>query len=99
MEARTIIVKPVITEKSLQEAVNGKYTFLVARYATKNDVKEAIEKLFGVKVEKVYSNIVKGTKQRVTKKGRKTVDATYKKARVALKEGQKIALFEEVMQG
>lgn len=48
-----IIIKPVITEKSAGSVAEGKYTFKVAGSATKIDVKNAVEQLFGVKVTSV----------------------------------------------
>ena len=48
--AQDIIIAPVITEKSSEAMADGKYTFKVATYATKIDVKNAVEQLFGVKV-------------------------------------------------
>jgi len=51
--AHDIIIRPVITEKSTGDAANGKYTFVVAPSATKTEVRQACEKLFGVKVLKV----------------------------------------------
>ena len=48
-----IIIRPHITEKSNDEAVKGKYTFMVYRTATKTEIRSAVEKLFQVKVLKV----------------------------------------------
>ncbi len=48
-----IIIRPYITERSSDELVDGKYTFIVAVDATKTEVKEAVENLFNVKVIKV----------------------------------------------
>lgn len=90
------IIKPVISEKSFSEAKNdNKYTFVVARYATKTDVKNAVEALFGVSVKSVYTTNVKGSKTRNTKTRRIVLDDTYKKARVLLPKGQRINIFEE----
>ena len=50
MIAQDIILTPVITEKSTSEIAEGKYTFKVATSATKTQIKEAVEKLFNVKV-------------------------------------------------
>ena len=51
--AHDIIIRPVITERSTGEAAAGKYTFAVAAAATKTEIRQACEKLFGVKVRKV----------------------------------------------
>jgi len=90
-----IIIKPHITEKSFAEAEKGRYTFVVAKHATKTDVKREVQKLFSVTVTRIATNIVKGTKTRFTKRGRNITDLTYKKARVTLKKGEKIEIFEE----
>jgi large subunit ribosomal protein L23 len=51
--AHDIIIRPVITEKSTGDAAIGKYTFVVARTATKPEIRQACEKLFNVKVVQV----------------------------------------------
>ena len=51
-----IIIKPVITEKSMDELQNGKYTFKVAKNANKIEIKKAVEALFGVEVAKVNTH-------------------------------------------
>lgn len=51
--AHDIIIRPVITEKSTGDAAIGKYTFVVAVSATKPEIRQACEKLFGIKVLKV----------------------------------------------
>ena len=53
-----VILKPVITEKSMELMADKKYTFLVHTQATKNQIKEAVEKMFaGTKVKSVYISI------------------------------------------
>lgn len=93
--ASDFILRPIISEKSFAEAKTDKYTFAVARAATKTDIKNAIETLFGVKVLGVFTANVKGSKNRRTRYGMRSIDATYKKARVQLVKGQKIDIFEE----
>ena len=65
MLAEEIIIKPIITEKSSMDAADGKYTFKVAKKATKVDIKNAVEKLFEVKVLNVNTINVKGKEKRV----------------------------------
>jgi large subunit ribosomal protein L23 len=90
------IIRPIVSEKSYKEAKNtNKYTFVVAKSANKTDVKNAIEKLFGVDVKHVYTANIKGMKVRNTRLGRQEIDESYKKARVLLASGQSIAIFEE----
>ncbi|HVZ12569.1 MAG TPA: 50S ribosomal protein L23 [Patescibacteria group bacterium] len=91
----SFLVKPIISEKSFTEAKAGKYTFLVDKAATKTDIKNAVEMLFSVDVRNVYTANIKGTKTRNTRTGRRILPADYKKARVKLANGQKIAIFEE----
>ena len=60
-----VILKPVITEKSMAAMGEKKYTFLVHPEATKTQVKEAVEKMFaGTKVEKVNTMNIPGKKKR-----------------------------------
>ena len=83
-----IIKAPVITEKSRMEQENGKYTFLVSPKATKTEIKDAIEKIFKVKVESISTLNVKPRKKRV---GRYTgLTNRSKKAIVKLAEGMTI---------
>ena len=85
-----IIKAPVITEKSRMEQENGKYVFLVSPKATKTEIKEAIEKIFKVKVEEISTLNVKPKKKRV---GRYTgATSAYKKAIITLAEGSTIEL-------
>lgn len=89
------IVKPIISEKSFEEAKSNKYTFIVDSFATKTDIKHAIQKLFNVKVKKVFTANIKGSRTKSTRYGKRSFDASYKKARVLVSEGQKIDIFEE----
>ena len=65
MKPEDIIIAPVITEKSNDELQIGKYTFEVNKKATKIDIKNAVEKLFEVKVLNVNTMTVKGKERRV----------------------------------
>ena len=58
--ASDIILKPIITEDSMERLENGKYTFKVAKDATKVEIAKAVETLFDVKVAKVNTISVKG---------------------------------------
>ncbi len=89
-----VILKPVLTEKSMNLMAEKKYTFFVHPEATKTQVKEAVEKMFdGVKVAKVNTmNIAGKTKRRGTTVGK---TAKRKKAIVQLTaESSDIQLFE-----
>ena len=82
MVAEDIILSPVVTEKSSSEMQDGKYTFKVAKNATKVEIKNAVEKLFEVKVLKVNTMTVKGKEKRVRYKSGRTPD--WKKAIVTI---------------
>ena len=91
-DAKDIIKRPIITEKSYQLMEENKYTFEVDRNSNKLEVKLAIQEIFDVKVEKVNIINVKPKKRRV---GRHTgLTNNKKKAIVKLAEGEKIAEFE-----
>ena len=60
MDARDIILRPVVTEKSMDLMDNKKYTFDVLVSATKTQVRDAIEEIFDVKVKKVNIMNVRG---------------------------------------
>jgi large subunit ribosomal protein L23 len=83
-----ILIAPVITEKATAASEHSKVVFKVARNATKPQIKEAVEKLFDVKVKSVNTLIRKG-KTRVFK-GRPGVLQDSKRAVVTLEEGHRI---------
>lgn len=83
-----VIVSPVITEKATTASEHNKVVFKVALSATKPQIKEAVEKLFDVKVESVNTLVRKGKSKFF--KGRKGVQSDVKKAVVTLAEGHSI---------
>lgn len=83
-----VILAPVVTEKAYAGAEHGHVTFRVAMTATKPEIKDAVEALFGVKVEAVNTLRQKGKTKRF--RGRVGVRSDYKKAIVTLAEGQMI---------
>jgi len=89
-----IIVRPIITEKAMEQKEKfNKVTFEVRKDANKLEVKEAVEKLFGVKVEKV--NIINVHGKRRYRFGRFLgKEPSWRKAIVTLKAGYKIEFFE-----
>ena len=91
-DARDIIKRPIITEKSYGLMNEGKYTFEVDKKANKLEVKIACEKLFDVKVEKVNIMNVRPKKRRVGR--HEGFTPSKKKAIVTLAEGQTIGQFE-----
>lgn len=91
---RDIIIKPVVTEKSMDLLADNKYTFIVDKRSNRTEIKNAIESIFKVKVEKVYTMNVKGKPKRVGKFEGKKPDR--KKAIISLKSGNKIRLFDGI---
>ena len=88
-----IIVKPVITEKSMDDMAEGKYTFVVDRKSNKTEIKAAVEKVFDVKVKNVNTMNMKGKVKRQGVHVGKRAD--WKKAIVTLTEDSKgIEFFE-----
>ena len=93
--AQDIIIRPVITEESMAEVAEKKYTFEVAKSATKIDVARAVEQLFGVEVAKVNTLTVNGKMRRYGRfEGYK---ASWKKAIVTLTEDSKTIEFFDGM--
>lgn len=94
--AQEIILAPVITEESMMGTAEKKYTFKVAKDATKIDIKKAVEQLFSVKVAKVNTLNVRGQLRRYGRfEGYK---ASWKKAVVTLTEDSKtIEFFDGMM--
>ena len=94
--AHDIILKPVITEASMQGIANKKYTFQVAKDANKIEIAKAVAELFGVKVAKVNTINVNGKYRRQGIKGGYTPD--WKKAIITLTEDSKsIEFFDSMM--
>jgi large subunit ribosomal protein L23 len=83
-----IIIAPVITEKATMASEYNKVMFKVARHATKPQIKEAVEKLFDVKVKRV-NTLVREGKVKVFK-GRVGQQSDVKRAIVTLEEGHRI---------
>ena len=82
-----VILAPIITEKSMDDAAERKYTFKVAKDANKTEIKLALEKIFDVEVEKVIVMNVRGKKKRMGRYVGKT--AATKKAIVTLTPASK----------
>ena len=91
MEARDILIRPMITEKTTELMAEGKYVFKVAKNANKIEIAKAVKEIFNVKVEKVNTVNVKGKTKRIGRTSGKR--ANYKKAIVKLAEGSTIEFF------
>lgn len=90
---RKIIVRPILSEKSNIRQEKGVMCFEVARQATKVDVRTCVEKIFGVKVEKVRTMMVRGKTRRFRMTQSKRPD--WKKAYVMLRKGEQAVRFED----
>ena len=96
MAAQDIIIRPVVTEKSMAGIAEKKYTFEVAKSAGKIEIAKAVEELFKVKVKKVNTVNVRGKFRR---QGRiEGYTSSWKKAYVTLTQDSKtIEFFEGMM--
>ena len=92
MDARTILIRPVISEKSYALIAEGKYTFRVDDRAHKTQIAQAVEEVFGVGVAGVRTAKVRSKpKRRGLTKGR---TRAWKKAIVQVQPGQSIPIFQ-----
>ncbi|MDO4400873.1 MAG: 50S ribosomal protein L23 [Coriobacteriia bacterium] len=94
MDARDIIIRPVITEHSYDGMEYGVYTFEVAKEANKIEIAKAVEELFDVKVVKVNVINVKPKPKRFRYNQTGHTKA-WKKAMVTVADGQSIELFAQ----
>ena len=97
--AKTILIKPIITEKAeqLSESLN-QYSFVVNKKANKIEIKKAVEEMYSVSVERVNTIIMPGkAKNRSTRSGilRGQV-SPFKKAVVTLSDGEEIDFFGDI---
>lgn len=98
LTAHEVIVRPIISEKSMDQSQHSKYTFEVHSDATKIQIKAAVEQLFSVQVLAVNVLTTKAReKRRGTRRGRISGWTTpWRKAIVTVAAGQKIEFFEGV---
>ncbi len=89
-----VLVRPMVSEKSLMLMEENKYVFVVNKDANKIEIKYAIEKLFNVKVEDVTTHIVKGKMRRMGRTQGKRPDT--KRAIVKLAAGNSIPIFADL---
>lgn len=92
--ARDVLIRPLITEKTTAMMQENKYTFIVPLKANKVEIRQAVEQIFKVKVVDVSTIRVMGKIKRMGRTAGKRPD--YKKAIVKLVEGQQIEFFEGV---
>ena len=94
MDARDVILRPVVSEKSYALLDENAYTFQINRQANKIEVRQAVEQLFGVRVLKVTTLNRKGKRTRNRRTGTTGRRPDTKRAVVTLAEGDRIDLFE-----
>ena len=92
MDARSVIVRPIISEKSYAGIEHNRYTFEVDKRASKPEIADAVAEVFGVTVTKVNTMRVPGKTRRL--RASQGVTRSWKKAVVTLKQGDKIEFFE-----
>ena len=95
MTNHDIIIKPIVSEKSMDQLADRKYTFKVAMNANKIEIKKAVEEIFGVKVEKITTARVLGKVKRMGATSGKRAD--WKKAIVKLTADSKTIEFFDGM--
>jgi len=89
-----VLVKPLITEKATDLSAQGKYVFKVAQEATKQEIREAVEEVYGIRPQAVHIIKVLGKQRRYGRTRGRTPD--WKKAIVTLAPGEKIEIVEGV---
>ncbi len=96
-DPRDIIIKPVLTEKSYDHMADKQYAFIVDKRANKTEIRQAIEAIFGVKVDSVNTiNVLGKMKRQGNTQGRRP---SVKKAYVKLKKDSKgIEFFDSIAQ-
>ncbi len=94
MKNNTSIIKALLTEKTMQDAHLGKYTFKVVLKSDKKEIKKDVERQFGVNVVSVKTITLQGKSRTVGSRRTKVAKSPWKKAILTLKPEQKIDLFE-----
>lgn len=93
MTTADLIIKPIITEKSLDDARGGRYTFEVQLKANKNQIRQALDKAFDVKVRTIKTAVTKEKRRTIAKTRHQVSGRVWKKATVQLSSG-KLTMFE-----
>lgn len=92
---KRVIIRPIITEKSMQLVSQGQYVFEVGRETSKQEIAAAINELFGVEVTRVRTHTRPGKTKRLVRQRRTTRTPARKFAIVTLAKGQKIDGFDQ----
>ena len=90
-DPRQVILRPIISERSVDMIASNRYTFEVAKQASKFEVRQAVEEIFDVRVTKVNTMRVSGKPKR--QRYAKGLTRSWKKAIVTLQEGDAIEAF------
>lgn len=90
---RDVIVRPVVSEKSYAQYDDNVYTFVVAPDANKIEIRQAVEAIFGVQVEKVNTINRKGKRRRNRRTGNWNELSGHRRAMVTLAPGDTIDIF------
>jgi large subunit ribosomal protein L23 len=93
-DPRDVVIEPVVSEKSYRLLEDNVYTFKVASSASKPEIRQAVQSIFGVTVTKVNTLNRKGKRKRNRRNGTFGKRADVKRALVTLAEGDSIELFE-----
>lgn len=89
-----MILKPLVTEKTLSLATKNKYTFVVGRHATKDQIARLISNLYEVTVTKIQTTVIPPRSHRVGISAKRVTSGSGKKATISLAAGQKIDIYE-----
>ncbi|MBR5519609.1 MAG: 50S ribosomal protein L23 [Clostridia bacterium] len=96
--AHDIIIRPIVSERTMSAIAERKYTFEVARSATKVDIRNAVEEVFGVKVKTVNTINVHAKKKRLSMGRPEGTVPAWKKAIITVTEDSKtIEFFDSLM--
>jgi len=93
LQSEDILIAPLVSERSWTLQEEGKFTFRVHARANKLQIRQAVEALFNVNVEKVWTQNYKG-KPRQRKMGQRGYTRSWKKATVQLQVGQRIEIYQ-----
>lgn len=99
MKNVNIILGPIISEKSMNDAANNRYHFKVLKSANKREIRKVIEEKFKVNVLKIATVTIKGRSAKAGVKRLEFIKPSFKKAFVTVKAGQKIGLFDAGSEG
>lgn len=94
MDARSVLIRPVVSEKSYDLIEGNVYTFVVHNDANKTQIRQAVEEVFGVRVVKVNTLNRKGKRVRSRRTGTFSTRPTTKRAIVTVHADDTIDLFE-----